>query len=152
MQAPTHTEAIFDRQLSPLNNSTLIVALCMVIMNLCSKYLPLELNSDIDYLLQSAIMRKLVVFAILYLATRKFIYALFGTLVFYILTKFILNRNSKLSLINNSMKNDKKTDKINKEDINLIIEILEKTRVDEGVVRSFYNNTVDKLINKLSSS
>ena len=73
MQAPPPSEALFDKQLSPLNNSSLIVACCMVAMNLGAKYLTLNIDPEFDQILQSSIMRKIVVFAILYLATRKFI-------------------------------------------------------------------------------
>ena len=60
----------------------------MVIMNLSAKYLPLEISPEIDQYLQSAVMRKIVVFSILYLATRKFIYAIIGTVIFFFITKF----------------------------------------------------------------
>ena len=101
MQAPPQSTALFDNQLAPLNNSSIIVACCMVIMNLGAKYLPLDLDSEIDELLQSATMRKIVVFAILYLATRKFIYALIGTLIFYLIKLTIFNKESNTNITHN---------------------------------------------------
>ena len=150
MQAPPPSNAIFDKELSPLNNSTIIVACCMVIMNLSAKYLPLEISPEIDQYLQSAVMRKIVVFSILYLATRKFIYAIIGTVIFFFITKFILNRNSKLNLLT-SKPLVNKTEKINKEDIQIISDILSKTKNDDDIIRNLYNQKVDLLIKKLNS-
>ena len=150
MQAPQQIDTIFDKQFSSLNNSSLIVACCMVIMNLSAKYLPLDINSEIDEFLQSSVMRKVVVFAILYLATRKFVYALFGTIIFYIITRIILNRDSKLNLLQLRSKPTKTNNlKLNKDDINLVSEILEKTKLDDNVVKSMYDRKVDELILKL---
>ena len=135
MQAPPQNMAIFDKQLSPLNNSSLIVACCMVIMNLGAKYLPLDLDSDTDELLQSPIMRKIVVFAILYLATRKFIYALIGTCIFYFIKITLFNKESKLSVLNLKKNNKKKVNKISKDDIKEISEILSHTKIDDGIIK-----------------
>ena len=152
MQAPPPSTAIFDNQLSPLNNSSLIVACCMVIMNLGAKYLPLDLDSEIDELLQSATMRKVVVFSILYLATRKFIYALIGTLIFYIIKLTIFNKESKLSILNLRTSDKKKfLNKIDKDDVKTITDILSKTKIDEGVVKDTYDTKVDDLISKLNN-
>lgn len=152
MQAPPQSVAIFDNQLSPLNNSSVIVACCMVIMNLGAKYLPLDLDSEIDELLQSSTMRKIVVFAILYLATRKFIYAVFGTLIFYIIKLTIFNKESKLSVLNLRTNKVNKTDnKINKDDVKTITDILSKTKIDEGLVKDTYDSKVDDLISKLNN-
>lgn len=149
MQAPPNSEVIFDKQFSPLNNSSLIVACCMVAMNLGAKYLTLNIDPEFDEILQSSLMRKIVVFAILYLATRKFLYAIIGSVFIYIISRFILNKESKLYILKNK-KRLNNNNQLTKEDLKYISNILLKTKNDESIVKSLYDSKIDELVSKLN--
>jgi len=139
---------MFVESLSNLNNSSVLSAISMIIMNIASKYLPMDIGSDVDSILRSPIMRKVAVFSILYVATRNFAYAVVGTFIFYIILKFLLNTNNKWMFNIESEKGTPQT-RLTNQDIEKITQIIEMTKSDDQIVKGTYDENVDSLMKKL---
>ena len=90
---------LFSRLFHFLNNSKLFSALIMVIMNLGSKYISMDLNSYIDRILSSYITRKLAFFSIFWMATKDVLLSIFLTFIFAFILEFLLNDKSKWCII-----------------------------------------------------
>ena len=71
---------LFSNLFSYLNNSKLFSALIMVIMNLGSKYISMDLNVYIERFLSSYITRKIAFFSIFWMATKDILLSVFLTL------------------------------------------------------------------------
>ena len=100
--------------ISSLNNSKYFSGALMILMNLGSKYVGLELSEFQDEFLSKKIIRRIIVFTIFFIATRDIIISLILTFLFIIFIGGILNDNSKFCLIK---KKNAKTKLINKDDV-----------------------------------
>ena len=100
--------------ISSLNNSKYFSGAVMILMNLGSKYVGLELSEFQDEFLSKKIIRRIIVFTIFFIATRDIIISLILTFLFIIFIGGILNDNSKFCLIK---KKNAKTKLINKDDV-----------------------------------
>lgn len=95
-----------------LNSSLLFNGCIMFIMNIGGKYLIKEFPETIDFFFNEyKFLRYLVIFSIAFVATRNIKIAILLTLLIILVMKFLLEPNSKFSLIN---KNKIKKPEINK--------------------------------------
>ena len=89
----------FSRFFSFLNNSKLFSALIMVIMNLGSKYISMDLNVYIERFLSSYITRKVAFFSIFWMATKDILLSIFLTFICTFIIEFLLNDKSKWCIL-----------------------------------------------------
>lgn len=82
-----------------LNQSKYFAGIMMIVLNLGSKYITLELSESQDELLKNKIIRRFLVFTVVFVATRDIFVSLIITGIFVILVSGIFNENSKFSLI-----------------------------------------------------
>ena len=108
------TKMSFFSLISSLNNSKYFSGALMILMNLGSKYVGLELSEFQDEFLSKKIIRRIIVFTIFFIATRDIIISIILTFLFIIFIGGILNDNSKFCLIK---KRNPKTKLINKDDV-----------------------------------
>ena len=104
----------FFSLISSLNSSKYFSGALMILMNLGSKYVGLELSEFQDEFLSKKFIRRIIVFTIFFIATRDIIISLILTFLFIIFIGGILNDNSKFCLIK---KRNPKTKLINKDDV-----------------------------------
>ena len=95
----------------------------MILMNLGSKYVGLELSEFQDEFLSKKLIRRLVIFTIFFIATRDIIISLILTGIFIIFIGGILNDGSKFCLIK---KHNPKTRLITKDDVEKAKKIVKK--------------------------
>jgi hypothetical protein len=112
---------IVDMSMNVLNNSKYFAAIMMLLMNLGSRYISLELSQFHEEILSKPIVRRLLVFTIIFMATRDIKTSLILTAVFVILISGIFNEDSKYCILPG--RNNRK---ITKEDYHYAQNIMEK--------------------------
>ena len=113
-----------------LNQSKLFAGILMILMNLGSKYIALELSETQEEFLSNIVIRRIVIFVVAFIATRDIIISLVLTGVFILLVSGLFNDNSDLCIIR---KNNPKTKIVTKDDFikaNKIIKKYEKQKIN----------------------
>lgn len=114
--------------ISTLNTSKYFSGVLMILMNLGSKYVGLELSEFQDEFLSKKIIRRLIIFCIFFVATRDIIISIILTGIFIIFIGGIFNDNSKFSIIK---KYNPKTKVITREDVRKAKKIVNKYEKQE---------------------
>ena len=105
-----------------LNNSKYFSGITMLLLNLGSKYVPLDLSQNQEKFLNSAIIRRVVLFTIFFMATKDIIISIILTIAFVVLFGNILNEKSKFSVIG---KDNTNLNKISKEEYTRCLKIVQ---------------------------
>ena len=87
------------QKINHLNQSKVFAGILMILMNLGSKYISLELSETQEEFLSNTIIRRIVVFVVAFIATRDIIISLVLTGVFILLVSGLFNDNSDLCII-----------------------------------------------------
>ena len=98
--------------LSSLNNSKFFAAIAMLVLNIGSKYLSVELSETQDQLLKHIVFRRFALFTLFFVATRDVVFSLVLTTLFIIFVSNLFNENSKYCILNK-----KKPKKVSSENI-----------------------------------
>ena len=126
----------FNGLINSINQNKFMVAFSLILLNIGSKYINLNLTKGQEILIRS-ISREILIFAISFMASRDFIVSLIITFIFSISTKFLFNENSNYCILPSNFKNlipllDTNNDKkISQDEINRAIEILDKAKKQE---------------------
>jgi hypothetical protein len=111
-----------------LNNSKFFAGILMILMNLGSKYISLELSETQDEFFSNIVIRRLMIFVVIFIATKDVVTSLIITACFVILVSGLFNENSKFCLIKN---NCKQTKIISKEQVERAKKVLKKYEQQE---------------------
>ncbi len=90
--------------ISSLNNSKLLMGLAMLLLNVGSKYIEIGLSRTQEQALRNALGRELLIFAVVFTATRDIVTSVLMTAAFVILSTFIFNENSRFCLAPHAMR------------------------------------------------
>ena len=82
-----------------LNQSKYFAGIMMIVLNLGSKYITLELSESQDELFKNKIIRRFLVFTVVFVATRDIFVSLIITGIFIILVSGLFNENSRYALV-----------------------------------------------------
>ena len=82
-----------------LNTSKLFAGIIMILLNVGSKYVTLDISKTQESFLSNTIIRRLLVFTIVFTATRDLIISFLLTAAFVILVSGIFNENSKMCIL-----------------------------------------------------
>ena len=85
-----------------LNNSKYFSGIVMLLMNLGSKYISMELTDFHEKILSNLIIRRLIIFTVFFVATRDIIVSFVLTAVFIVLVSGLFNENSKYCIMRNT--------------------------------------------------
>ena len=96
--------SIFYEYIYYLNDSKFFAGIVMLIMNIGSKYISLELSKTQEDYVKYTLGRQILVFAILWMGTRDIVIALLLTCVFIVFADYLLNDNSRYCIIPNKYK------------------------------------------------
>jgi len=116
-----------------LNNSKYFSGFIMILMNLGSKYVSLELSEEQEEFLSRKLIRRLLVFAIFFVATRDVLVSIILTGIFILFIGSLLNDNSKFCLIK---KKNPKTKIIDKEDVQKAQKIIKRYEKQQMMKRN----------------
>ena len=82
-----------------LNTSKYFAGLMILFLNLGSKYLALELSETQEQMLSNKIIRRVMVFTVVFVSTRDVLVSLVVTAVFIVLVSGIFNENSRYCIV-----------------------------------------------------
>ena len=120
--------SIMDYILS-LNNSKFVAGITMLVVNLGSKYLAQELSDSQEALFTNVVIRRFVVFTVVFMATKDLLISLVLTAVFIVLVSGLFNENSKYCIIKKRKK--KKINKKEYQEAKKIIQLYELQKLNE---------------------
>lgn len=112
-----------------LNTSKLFSGIIMILLNIGSKYVTLDISKTQESFLSNIIIRRLLVFTIVFTATRDLIISLILTAVFIVLVSGLFNENSRTCLIPKKF-HILKNDNISQEEIEHAKYILEQSKIN----------------------
>ena len=119
-----------------LNNSKFFAGILMILMNLGSKYISLELSETQDEFFSNIVIRRIMIFVVIFIATKDIITSLIITACFVVLVSGLFNENSKFCLIKN---NCKQTKIISKEQVERAKKVLKKYEEQEFKRKNSFN-------------
>ena len=90
---------VIGEYLGYLNNSKFFAGLVMIMLNIGSKYITIELSKSQEQYLKNNIGRQILIFAISWMGSRDILVALALTAVFTVLTEHLFNEESSLCII-----------------------------------------------------
>mgnify|MGYP001183965696 CR=1 FL=1 len=114
--------------LTRLNNSKYFSGIVMILLNIGSKYVSLELSEAQQQFLSHPIIRKLLVFTIFFVATKDIVVSVILSTIFIIFVCGIFHEDSRLCVFKNVLKSfcEKRKVVINKEDYEKAKKIISK--------------------------
>ena len=89
--------------LMTLNDSRFFSGLVMIMLNIGSKYVTIELSDTQEAYLRNSIGRQLLIFSISWMGTRDIYMALALTAIFTVLTQYLFNEKSSLCILPESV-------------------------------------------------
>ena len=110
-----------------LNESKLFAGLAMLMLNIGSKYIVIELSPNQESYLKNSLARQLLIFSMAWMGTKDILTSLFITAAFVILTGFLFNEKSKFCMLPSYFKNIKKHLDTNKDGV------VSKKEIDDAI-------------------
>jgi len=133
-----------------LNDNKVFAGVVMLIMNIGSKYINIELSKTQENYIKYSIGRQLIIFSILWVGTRDIFVSLFMTVLFILFADYLLNENSYYCIIpknyregiKGSSDNDNIT--VTEKDVNNAIDTLKTALKNKGTENPDLENTLYK--------
>jgi hypothetical protein len=88
-----------NRNIEMINNNKLLLGITMILFNMGSKYLILDLSKNQEQFLKSTIVRRLTLFSIFFIATHDLVTSLILTASFVVIAQGIFNQDSRLYIL-----------------------------------------------------
>ena len=90
---------MIDEIFNLLNTNRLFGGVLMILMNLGSKYISVDVPEEVEKMFQTVWFRRFFVFCVGFIATRDIKTAILITLLFILTFNFLLNKKSNSSMI-----------------------------------------------------
>ena len=88
-----------NKTIDNLNSSKYFAGLMILFLNLSSRYLALELSETQEQILSNKLIRRFIIFTVVFVSTRDVWVSMIVTAVFVILVSGIFNENSKYCIM-----------------------------------------------------
>ncbi len=113
-----------------LNDSKFFAGVVMLIMNIGSKYIVVELSRTQESFMKYTLGRLLLIFSILWIGTRDIVISLLLTAVFILLVDYLFNENSRYCIIPEKYKElrEELGEEVTQQEVNQAIYTLKKAR------------------------
>ena len=89
-----------------LNNNKYLLGIAMIIFNIGSKFLVIDISKSYENLLKSKIVRRLTLFSIFFVATRDIYISFILTAAFVVMTMNLFNDESYFCILPNSFRDN----------------------------------------------
>lgn len=89
-----------------MNNNKYFAGLTMILFNIGSRFLVVDMNINTENILKTKIMRRLTLFSIFFIGTRDLLASFVLTAVFVVITMNLFNEESSLCVIPHSFKDN----------------------------------------------
>lgn len=106
-----------------LNESKLLAGLAMIILNIFSKYVEINLNKSQEEYIRNTISREILLFTVIFIGTHDIIISVLMTAAFIFLSNTVFNAKSKLCLMPEKYKRLEKQLDINRDNYVSEVEI-----------------------------
>ena len=138
----------FLNTLYSLNDSKFFAGIVMLIMNIGSKYVVVELSRTQESFMKYTLGRLLLIFSILWIGTRDIVISLMLTAVFVLLVDYLFNENSRYCIIPEKYKElrEELGEQVTQQEVNQAIYTLKKARKNKEKTENdeLINNTLYK--------
>ena len=88
-----------NKTVNNLNSSKYFAGLMILFLNLSSRYLALELSETQEQILSNKLIRRFIIFTVVFVSTRDVWVSMIVTAVFVILVSGLFNENSKYCIM-----------------------------------------------------
>ena len=88
--------------LQNVNSSKISIGIAMIMFNLGSKYIIMDISKNQEQFFKNIIIRRLTLFCIFFVATRDIFVSLILTAIFVVLAFGLFNQDSKYYILSNS--------------------------------------------------
>ena len=92
------------------NNNRYLAGLAMIMFNVGSRYLVVDMNKNTENLLKTKLMRRITLFSIFFIATRDLVTSFVLTTAFLVMTMNLFNEDSKYCVLPKGFKDNVYTD------------------------------------------
>ena len=110
MISPKGIQSQFEKVSSFANQNKFFLGLTMILFNLGSKYIVMDISKSHEMFLKSTIIRRITIFCMFFVATRDLFVSLTCTSIFIILALGIFNEKSSLTVLPASLFDDTVTE------------------------------------------
>ena len=137
-----------------LNTNTYFSGIMMLVLNIGSKYIDFGFTKTQEQVIRAAIARELIIFSILFVATKNVIVSIIMTASFTILSRYLINENSSYCIMTSYMRRlsnvmDTNDDGvISKEEEEEAIRILEQAKRQKK--KAVHTSTYDPYVENIS--
>uniref|UniRef100_A0AB39J6P3 Uncharacterized protein n=1 Tax=Florenciella sp. virus SA2 TaxID=3240092 RepID=A0AB39J6P3_9VIRU len=129
MKKKNKSKSKIFQYLYKLNNSKFFAGIIMLIMNIGSKYISIELSKSQEDYIKYTIGRQILIFAILWMGTRDIVISLILTCIFILFADYLFNDTSYFCILpNKNVTAEKENKPITKKEINDAINVLKEAR------------------------
>jgi hypothetical protein len=135
---------------SSLNNSKFFTGLVILMMNIGSKYVTIELSKSQEEYIKYNLAREFLIFSMVWMSTRDIITSFLVTAAFIILADYLLNENCKYCILPNKYKYtlNKRIpveEQITETQLNQALQVLEKAKRQDDLKKQaeflqYFNN------------
>ena len=125
---------VFSHMMSTINNSKFFAGIVMLMINIGSKYITIELSKTQEAYLKYTLARQLLIFSLIWMGTRDIVISLVLTAVFIVLANYLFNENSQFCILPKKFREfkdllDTNNDgKISEKEIKNAIDLLSKAK------------------------
>lgn len=125
---------VVSEYLKSLNNSKFFAGFVMIMMNIGSKYVTIELSKNQEQYLKNNIGRQFLIFVISWMGSRDILTALALTAIFTVLADHLFNEQSQLCIIPRKYRRYEhlldldKNNEVTEEELKHAKEVLERSR------------------------
>ena len=120
--------------LNKINNSKLFAGVVMILLNIGSRFVKIEVSKSQEKYLKKSLGRHLMIFAVCWLGTRDILIALAVTAIFNVFIDYLFNEKSKFCIIPHKHREFEELldldgdGEISEEEINKAMEIIVKAK------------------------
>ena len=123
--------------LKSLNNNTYFAGILILLLNIGSKFVTIELSPNQEAFIRNNIGRQLLIFSMVWVGTKDLDVSFVLTGIFLILTNFLLNENSNFCIIPERMIHNIDTNQdgfISDEELNMAMKVLSKAKKQKDLL------------------
>ncbi len=127
-----------------LNDNKFFAGVIMLIMNIGSKYITVELSKSQENYIKYSLGRQLIIFSILWVGTRDIFISLLMTLVFILFADYLFNENSYYCIMPKKYREGIDETPVTEKEVNQALDTLKRARKkkeskeDDPVEKSLY--------------
>ena len=140
-----------QNQIGSLNSSRFFAGIIMLMLNLGSKYISVNLSKTQEEFLKASLARELLIFSIVWMGTRDIYISIVLTACFIILADYLFNEKSKLCVMPKTFKKIEKNIDLNSDGIISEDELTKAQAVLEKAKKQETNQIQTTLINNMTA-